>query len=230
MEKHFLSLVFAMLLSHAASAGTVLWADSGPFIFWNGPWEGEYSAKAEFSWELFGITYDAYAYCQFYLREGIAYPSEWRLAARGTNALLMGEGDPVEYSTTFGTDKVYYYSELQTGATEAPLELSEYEPILLGFATVNDGDPAYGEYIYGWIRLIYDGENLNLDSSAVTIGTDVAGIYAGTGIIIPRQIPEPSVVALVVLGAAVFLLRRGNRSSEEERDLHIAKIQSGKSR
>ena len=212
-----LYILFGLLLAVNVSAGIVLWSDSEALNYWTGLWEkdGVIGGKAEFTWDLRAFydanAYcDAYAYCKFYIHsdENLAYGPPWRLLARGTNALRMNEGDPVDYSTTFGTDKTYYYAELQEGGTERPLYLEYNEPVLLGFATVNDGDDAYGEYIYGWIRMIYDGENLQLDSSAVAIGTDVAGIYAGTGIIIPRQIPEPGTFSLVLFGIVVLSMRR----------------------
>ena len=202
-----LYILIGLLLAFRASAGTVIWSDSDAFYFWTGEWSGEYSSMTEFSWGLYG-AYDAYAQCEFYIKGNYAYGPRWRLAARGTNALLMNEGDPVDHSTTFGTDKDYYYAELQEGGTESPLHLEYNEPVLLGFATVNDGDEAYGDYIYGWIRLIYDGKNLQLASGAVAIGTDVAGIYAGTGIIIPRQVPEPGTASLLLLGFVALALRR----------------------
>ncbi len=202
-----LYILIGLLLAFRMSAGTVIWSDSDDFYFWTGDWSGEYSSKAKFSWGLYG-AYDAYANCEFYIKGNYAYEPPWRLAARGTNALLMNEGDPVDYTTTFGTDKDYYYAELQEGGTESPLRLSRYEPLLLGFATVNDGDKAYGEYLYGWIRMIYDGENLQLDSGAVAIGTDVAGIYAGTGFIIPRQIPEPGTFSLFLVGVTGLMIKR----------------------
>ena len=212
-----LYILIGLLLAVNVSAGIVLWSDSEAFNYWTGLWEkdGVIGGMAEFTWDLRAFydanAYcDAYAYCQFYIHsnEDLAYGPPWRLAARGTNALLMNEGDPVDHTTTFGTDKDYYYAELQEGGRESPLYLEYNEPVLLGFATVNDGDKAYGEYLYGWIRMIYDGENLQLDSSAVAIGTDVAGIYAGTDIIIPRQVPEPGTASLLLLGFAVLALRR----------------------
>ena len=202
-----LCILIGLLFAVNVSAGIVIWSDSDDFHFWTGDWSGEYSSRAGFSWGLYG-AYDAYAYCEFYIRGKYVYGPSWRLAARGTNALLMDEGDPVDHSTTFGTDKDYYYAELQQGGTESPLRLSMYEPLLLGFATINDGNQAYGEYLYGWIRLIYDGENLQLDSGAVAIGTDVAGIYAGTGIIIPKQVPEPGTLSLVLIGIVALSLKR----------------------
>ena len=207
--KTSLCILVGLLLAVNASAGIVLWSDSDDFSYWTGLWEkdGEIGSMAGFNWALYG-AYDAYAYCQFYIRGRHAYGPEIRLLARGTNALQMNEGDPVDHTTTFGTDKTYYYAELQEGGTESPLRLPSRTPILLGFATVNDGDKAYGDYIYGWIRLIFDGENLQLDSSAVAIGTDVAGIYAGTGIIIPRQIPEPCTMPLFLVGVIGLMLKR----------------------
>ena len=199
--KKQIGLSIVLLIGIRVSAGTVLWSESDSFHF------ASYYGQAQFTWSIQGWI-DAYAYCEFYIRNDYAYRPEWSLLARGTNALRMNEGDPVDYSSTFGTDKTYFYGELQLGSTEVPLRLSEDEPLLLGFATVNDGDLAYGEYIYGWIRLIYDGENLQLDSGAVAIGTDVAGIYAGTGIIIPRSIPEPSAAALLALGVAMLFVGR----------------------
>ena len=199
-----LCILIGLLLAFRASAGTVIWSDSDDVHFGTGEWSGEYSSKAKFNWDLYG----SYAYCEFYIKGRHAYGPEIRLLAHGTNALLMNEGDPVDHTTTFGTDKTYYYAELQEGGTESPLRLPTRTPILLGFATVNYGDKAYGDYIYGWIRLVFDGVNLQLDSSAVAIGTDVAGIYAGTGIIIPRQIPEPSISVLALIGIAGLLFRR----------------------
>ncbi len=210
--KTSLCILIGLLFAVNASAGIVLWSDSEDFYYSTSLWEkdGVIGGRAIFNWCLYGGSYEAYAYCEFYIhpRTEIAYQAEWRLLARGTNALLMNEGDPVDHSTTFGTDKTYYYAELQEGGRESPLYLEYNEPVLLGFATVNDGDKAYGEYLYGWIRMIYDGENLQLDSSAVAIGTDVAGIYAGTGIIIPRQIPEPGTLSLVLFGIVALSLRR----------------------
>ena len=199
-----LYILIGLLLAFRVSAGFVLWSDSEDFNFGGGVY-----GFAQFSWDLYGAYY-AYAYCEFHIsqNEQLAYRPEWHLLHGGVNVLRINEGDPVDHSTTFGTDKTYYYGELQPGSTEAPLELSMYEPLLLGFATANEGDKAYGDYIYGWIRLIFDGENLSLDSSAVAIGTDVAGIYAGTGIIIPRQIPEPGTLSLVLFGILVLSMRR----------------------
>jgi hypothetical protein len=206
-----LCIFVGLLLAVNVSAGIVLWSDSEEFHFGGG-----YYGQAQFSWSLVGEgetiddSYYAYAYCEFHIsqNEQLAYRPDWHILHGGVNVLRINEGDPVDHSTTFGTDKTYYYGELQSGSTEAPLELSMDEPLLLGFATANEGDKSYGDYIYGWIRLIFDGENLRLDSSAVAIGTDVAGIYAGTGIIIPRQVPEPSIPILAIIGIVALMLRR----------------------
>ena len=64
------------------------------------------------------------------------------------------------------------------------------------------------DHTYGWAIFQFDGTSVSVTSSALVVGAD--GIYAGTGIVIPRQIPEPGVAMLLCVGAVVFLLRRGN--------------------
>ena len=65
-----------------------------------------------------------------------------------------------------------------------------------------------GEFdkLYGWAIFQFDGTSVSVTSSALAVGTD--GIYAGTGIIIPRQIPEPSVAVLAIIGIVVLMSRR----------------------
>ena len=81
---------------------------------------------------------------------------------------------------------------------------------MLGFEIDNPFvyDPLTGEFdkLYGWAIFQFDGTSVSVTSSALAVGTD--GIYAGTGIIIPRQIPEPGTFSLVLFGIVALSLRR----------------------
>jgi hypothetical protein len=81
---------------------------------------------------------------------------------------------------------------------------------MLGFEIDNPFvyDPLTGEFdkLYGWAIFQFDGTSVSVTSSALAVGTD--GIYAGTGIIIPRQIPEPGTLSLVLFGIVALSMRR----------------------
>ena len=73
-------------------------------------------------------------------------------------------------------------------------------------------DPVTGERdkLYGWAIFQIDGTSVSVTSSALAVGTD--GIYAGTGIIIPRQVPEPSISVLAIIGIVALMLKREVKS------------------
>ena len=76
--------------------------------------------------------------------------------------------------------------------------------ITFGYATRSYVDD--DEWIYGWVTFVFvDGVPYERDGCYV-YGAD--GIYAGTGFIIPRQIPEPGTVSLVLFGIVMVSLRR----------------------
>ncbi len=81
---------------------------------------------------------------------------------------------------------------------------------MLGFEIVNEPayDPVTGEIdkLYGWAIFQFNGTSVSVTSSALAVGTD--GIYAGTGIIVPRQIPEPGTLSLFLVGIAGLMLKR----------------------
>jgi hypothetical protein len=76
--------------------------------------------------------------------------------------------------------------------------------ITFGYATesyVNDD-----EWIYGWVTFVFENGVPYAKEGCYVFGAD--GIYAGTGIIIPRQIPEPGTLSLVLVGIAGLMLKR----------------------
>ena len=81
---------------------------------------------------------------------------------------------------------------------------------MLGFEIDNEAayDPVTGEFdkLYGWAIFQFDGTSVSVTSSALAVGAD--GIYAGTGIIIPKQVPEPSASVLFLVGIIGLLLKR----------------------
>ena len=88
---------------------------------------------------------------------------------------------------------------------EDPLQIDVDVPFYLGFWIANGLDPTpdAGD-VFGWAELVYDGTSLQLLDSAVENAWP--GIVAGS---YEPIIPEPSVFALMALGAAgVALCRR----------------------
>ena len=82
---------------------------------------------------------------------------------------------------------------------------SFYVGLYTGYAPANG---IYGDPLFGWAKLVNNQGVIQLLDRALEYGG--GGIYAGTQNIIP--IPEPSAVALTVLGALLLGFRQWRRS------------------
>ena len=125
----------------------------------------------------------------------------WTLA-HAMNFVEMHEGDTVDETTVRGSDIVYFHGQwLEEPGTYVyrDLQIQEGETAYLGFAVDEDieGIPVQ----HGWLSIIFDGSGPVLGQSAVELsGAPI--------VILPRQVPEPSISVLALLGISGLLLKR----------------------
>ena len=125
----------------------------------------------------------------------------WTLA-HAMNFVEMHEGDTVDETTARGSEVVYFHGQwLEEPGTYVyrNLQIQEGETAYLGFAVDEDmeGVPLQ----YGWLSIIFDGSGPVLGQSAVELsGAPI--------VILPRQVPEPGTLSLVLVGIVALSLRR----------------------
>jgi hypothetical protein len=119
----------------------------------------------------------------------------------GVRVFFVSLNDPVSLGPILG----HSYTELIPGSTYSFTSSSFY----VGLYTGNDpSNPQpggiYNDPLFGWARLRNNNGTIQLLDSALAYQS--GGIIAGTQTLLP--VPEPSVVALGVLGAAGMGYRR----------------------
>ena len=127
--------------------------------------------------------------------------SIWTLAYP-MNFVEMHEGDTVDETTVRGS-RVYFHGqwlEPLESYTFEDLTVFEGETTYLGFA-IEIGVGEQARVIYGWASIIFDGTDLRVGQSAM----DISGAPI---VILPRQIPEPGTLSLVLVGIIVLSVRR----------------------
>lgn len=162
-----------------------------------------------FAWFYFRIYIDnAYDYTHDYINgtlSGVAVtPDSSGGLAYAVNLKEMQVGDTVSADTVRG-NQYYFYSnwiDAEPGYDGGSPETSSlYIPIggevYLGFLSEN----APGYSYYGWLSLIFDGTNVRVGQSAVeSTGAPI--------VILPKQIPEPGTLSLVLVGIVGLMLKR----------------------
>ena len=126
-------------------------------------------------------------------------------AAYGMNLREMQVGDTVSKDTVRDYWYSYFYANwidaepgYDGGSPEtSSLAIETGEEVYLGFVT----ESADNKYYYGWLSLIFDGTNVSVGQSAMELsGAPI--------VILPRQIPEPSISVLALIGISMLLLQR----------------------
>ena len=149
----------------------------------------------------YDYTYD---YINGTLSGVVVTPNSGGGLAYAMNLKEMQVGDTVSEETVRG-NQYYFYSnwiDPEPGYDgRSPETSSLYIPIgsevYLGFVA---RDPPTC-YYYGWLSLIFDGTNVRVGQSAVeSTGAPI--------VILPRQIPEPSIPVLALIGISMLLLKR----------------------
>ena len=221
--KTSLCILIGLLLSFRASAGTIIWdaidADAdGPFYE-----EGKQHYELWFGCMITGDGFRA----NMMVRSTFAFsggnvvvsPSAMDVGS-GKFIVIAEQGDLIDAASVRDEDRLFdnnwgigYGWDFETGeeyGNRHKIVVPRHGSFMLGFEIDNEPayDPVTGEYdeLFGWAIFQFDGTSVSVISSALAIGTD--GIYAGTGIIIPRQIPEPGTLSLVLVGIVVLSMRR----------------------
>ena len=158
-----------------------------------------------FAWFGVRIYYDYYSdYATGNIEGVLISPDSNGGLAYAMNLKEMQVGDTVSEETVRG-NHFYFYSnwiDPEPGYDGGSPETSSvYIPtggeVYLGFVA---RDPPTC-YYYGWLSLIFDGTNVRVGQSAVeSTGAPI--------VILPRQVPEPSISVLALIGIAGFLLKR----------------------
>ena len=207
-----LILLFA-LLAHSSLAGAVIWdviggGSSGPKYDENDRAYYELS----FGCSISGEGFRAYIWtaCTFTYANGRYVISPLYMdISTGKYLARTEQGDVIDADSVRDEKRLFTSN---WGYDGDDIVVPRNGSFMLGFEVENDMiyDPDTYEFdkMYGWAIFQFDGTSVSVTSSALVVGAD--GIYAGTGIVIPRQIPEPGVARLLCVGAVVFLLRRGN--------------------
>ena len=216
--------LLATILAHTALAGTVVWdvfsAGTATLLY------DEYGQEYyEFS---FGCSTDgdgfrafAWVVSTFTFSHLNVVVSPWAMdVGSGKFIVKAEEGDLIDAEYVRDEDRLFDnnwgighgldYDTYTEYDNRHDIVVRRNGSFMLGFEIDNESayDPVTGEFdkLYGWAIFQFDGTSVSVTSSALAVGTD--GIYAGTGIIIPRQIPEPSIPVLALIGIAGLLLKR----------------------
>ncbi len=123
--------------------------------------------------------------------------------AYAVNLREMQVGDTVSEETVRGNQNFFFanWIDAEPGYDGGSPETSSVaiftdEEVYLGFVLENRN-----RYYYGWLSFIFDGTNVSVGQSAMELSS--API-----VILPRQVPEPSIPVLALIGSAGFLLKR----------------------
>ena len=155
---------------------------------------------------LDGVPSRPYFVAYYEIQGGILTMSvdhRWWSLANAMNFVELHEGDTVDETTVTGSEAVYFDGQWlmpKESYTYQDLTISEGETAYLGFAIQTEFE-AQERVIYGWVSLIFDGTDLRVDQSAM----DISGAPI---VILPRQIPEPGTLSLVLVGIVALSLRR----------------------
>ena len=124
----------------------------------------------------------------------------------------VGVGDLIDATTVRSPDNLFETNWPYEGEKKG-FSVEYDEIFLLGFEMQGESR-VLPEYVtlYGWAKFQFSNGELSLVSSAVALDAD--GIYAGTGNVVPRSIPEPSAMTLMLLGLAALAARRPLRHSK----------------
>ena len=121
------------------------------------------------------------------------------------------------YSAYLGMEFTPSYAEMQTplvsnsgrGPSLSVQTFSLNETKYFAYWTDTDWSPPDDQDYYGWVGLTYTGTELVISDSATAVG---GGIIVGTY----TQIPEPSSVLLLSMGAGgILFYRRAKRRQQE---------------
>ena len=112
----------------------------------------------------------------------------------------------------FASNTTPFYSIYDSGNFSQSIDMSS-QPFMLAFwLDANGTDVPDTNDTFGWAKFTYDGSTLNLIDSAAE--NDGVGIYAGQY----QQVPEPSSVLLLTMGAGgILFYRRAKRHQQEQR-------------
>ena len=204
----------ALLFSRAALSDSVLWnvvevrcfpsddAGKATWTMWTD--EDQYDPSIALS-----VAFHSDATGQTSLRLYGGYSVLWPLQILS----LFQYGEVIDSSSIRGPDRVFLDNCMEN-STWHDTTVADGSSVILGFFTGTEGlgMPDKEWAYYGWAMFQFSNGELSLVSSAVALDAD--GIYAGTGNVVPRSIPEPSAMTLMLLGLAALAARRPLRHSK----------------
>ena len=124
-------------------------------------------------------------------------------AAFAMNLREMQVGDMVSEETVRGNHNFFYANWVDAepgydGGSPETSSLFMYpdDEVYIGFVM-----QPRNNYYYGWFSLIFDGTDIRVGQSAM----DISGAPI---VILPRQIPEPGTLSLVLFGIVALSMRR----------------------
>lgn len=211
MRKTFTFLIAATLPLTGLCA-SIFW-DAGSLSHQGSSWDG---TKESYFWSLYmgdwdGVGEAAYMSIGFNTsplnRVQLSISAGDMDAAFGKWAKRCSSDDLI----TIDTVKQGYF-QTNTGEGDnhdSSFLISKNGRCTFGYAVESYGDEngvGAGEWVYGWVTFVFDNGVPYPSSGCYVFGAD--GIYAGTGIIIPRQIPEPGTLSLFLVGIAGLMLKR----------------------
>lgn len=209
-----LSFVFFLMLGLHCEAGNVLW---GEVENWKIGGQAVLDGKSYSGHEIIYYNFNnANPKTPFYVSAEIGLDSargkitlkalDDHVLYWGTTLVLMDVGDVVDYNSTVGADEVFYSFYCKDGG-KSEETLSDYDVTLprqaeqivyFGFATniTPDDEPSF---LYGWLGLTVTPDSLSVNDAVINLqgGPMTVGL-----------IPEPSTMALLLLGIAMLALRR----------------------
>ncbi len=216
--------LLATIVAHTTLAGTVIWDvfSAGTTMLRHDEYGREYyEVSFGCSTDGDGVRAFAWVVSTFVFSGRNVVVSPWAMDVGSGKFIVKAEqGDLIDAESVRDEDRLFdnnwgigYGWDAETGEAydnRHDIVVPRNGSFMLGFEIDNESayDPVAGEFdkLYGWAIFQFDGTSVSVTSSALAVGTD--GIYAGTGIIIPRQIPEPGTLSLVIFGIVVLSMRR----------------------